>query len=759
MSNAPSNRMRKRLYAGVFTVVLVFTVYICVNLFNISVINSEYYRSKANNQQLDSFTINANRGTIYDTNGKILAQSSTVWDVIITPSDIKEFDEKDTELICKTAAEICDVDYEELLEVCRDTEGPFYRYYTVKTKVDKETSDAITQFRIKNKLARYSIFTVPNTKRDYPNESLAASVIGFTNFDGDGIYGVEAYYDEYLQGIDGKIVTARDAKGDAMPYEYETRYEAQDGNSLYLTIDTVLQHYLEKNLENVMTQHNVQNRACGIIMNAKTGAILAMATAPGFDLNDPAVLSAYYQTRLAEYEEELRENEEERTEEEILALLSDRESLYRETQWKNKAISELYFPGSVFKVVTAASALEEEVIDAGSHITTCFGVVEVAGTKIHCWTEAGHGDMDLQNALIKSCNPSFIAIGNLLGTKAFTDYFEAFGLTEKTGVDLPGESSPIYMPYSRMGPVELASSAFGQTNKITPLQMITAYAAAINGGYLVTPHVVDKIVDSTGNVIMTNSTEVKRQVISEDTSATMRMLLENVVEYNGGSNAYITGYRIGGKSGTSQKLDEYSDVNMRYVGSMCCFTPADDPEIVMLVMVDEPYNGQYYGSAVAAPVISAVFSECLEYMGIYAQYTAEELAEQDTTVPYIIGSNGLAAITTLNTCGLEYEFIGDENGKVVATVPGAGYTIPKGGKVVVYMDDSEKLTVTVPNVIGMTVEQANAAITSAGLNISLSGGAILNDKAKAVTQSIDPDTVVYKGTVIEVKFILNDETG
>ena len=758
MSTAPSNRMRNRLYGGVFVVVLIFTVYICVNLFNISVINSEYYRSKANNQQLDSFTINANRGTIYDAAGKILAQSSTVWDVIITPSDINQFDKKDTELICKTAAEICGVDYKELLDVCNDPESLYYRYYTVKTKVDKETADAITKFRIDNELARFSIYTVPNTKRDYPNESLAASVIGFTNYDGDGVYGVEAYYDSYLQGVDGKIVTARDANGDAMPYEYETRYEAQDGNSLYLTIDTVLQHYLEKNLESVLTQQNVQNRACGIIMNAKTGAILAMATAPSFDLNKPAVLSDYFQTRLDKYEETLRANEA-YTEEEIAKLLADRESVLRETQWNNKAISELYFPGSVFKVVTAASALEEEVIDANSYIATCIGVVNVADTPIHCWTEAGHGDMNLQNALIKSCNPSFIAIGNLLGKKAFTDYFEAFGLSEKTGVDLPGESSPIYMPYERMGPVELASSSFGQTNKITPLQMITAYAAAINGGYLVTPHVVDKIVDSTGNVIVTNSTEVKRQVISEETSATMRMLLENVVEYNGGSNAYIAGYRIGGKSGTSQKLDEYSNANMRYVGSMCCFTPADDPEIVMLVTVDEPYNGQYYGSAVAAPVISAVFSECLEYMGIYAQYTAEELAEQDTTVPYIIGSNGLSAITTLNTCGLEYEFVGDENGTVVNTVPGAGYTIPKGGKVVVYMNDGEKLTATVPDVIGMTVEQANAAITSAGLNISLSGGAISNDKARAVSQSIDPYTEAYKGAVVEVTFILNDETG
>ena len=311
-----------------------------------------------------------------------------------------------------------------------------------------------------------------------------------------------------------------------------------------------------------------------------------------------------------------------------------------------------------------------------------------------------------------------------------------------------------------MGPVELASSAFGQTNKITPLHMITAYAAAVNGGYLVTPHVVDKIVDETGNVIMTNSTEVKRQVVSEETSATMRMLLENVVESNGGGNAYMAGYRIGGKSGTSEKLDEYNSANMRYVGSMCCFTPADDPEIIMLVMVDEPYNGQIYGSAVAAPVISAVFSECLEYMGIYAQYTAEELAQQDTTVPYVIGGTSLSAITTLNTYGLKYEIVGNENGTVVNTVPGAGYTIPKDGTVIVYMDDdSNKLTTVVPNVIGMTVEQANAAITGAGLNIRLSGGAVANSDAKASMQSVSEGTTVNKGSIVEVTFIVNNETG
>ncbi len=755
---APTKKMRRRVYIGIFLFVLVFTVYIVINLFNISVLKSEYYRAKANNQQLDSFPVNANRGTIYDANGKILAQSSTVWDVIINPGDIAKYNSKQTDAICKKLSDICQVDYEKLRKACdKDENEEFLRYYVVKRKVDKTVVDEISKFKTENKLALYSVYTVENSKRDYPNETLAASVIGFTNFDGDGVYGVEAYYDEYLQGIDGKIVTARDASGGAMPYEYETRYPAKDGNSLYLTIDAVLQYSLEKNLQMALTQHKAQNRACGIIMNVNTGAVLAMATAPGFDLNNPSELSSYFTDKLTEYEATLKESG--KTEEEIEKLLEERRSVYRETQWNNKAVSELYIPGSVFKVVTAASALEEELLTPDTVVANCVGATYVADTRIKCWSAAGHGTMTLQTALIKSCNPSFIAIGNLLGAAKFSNYFEAFGLTDRTGIDLPGESSSVYVEYEKMGPVELASSAFGQTHKLTPIQMVTAYAAVVNGGYLVTPHVVDKIVDSTGNVIKTNDTNVKRQVISENTSEQMREMLEQVVVNNGGSNAYIAGYRIGGKSGTSEKLDEYSNANMRYVGSMCCFTPADNPEIIMLVMVDEPTNGEIYGSRVAAPVISAVFSECLENVGIYAQYTAEELENQDTTVPYILGYNGLAAVSTLSAKGLKYEFVGDENGTVVDTVPGIANTIPKGGTVVVYMDGSDKKMALVPNVVGMTVNEANTALSQAGLNISLSGGAIENDKAKAVSQSIEAGTQAHRGAVVKVTFMLNDETG
>ena len=760
MSTAPTNKMRKRIHVGVVIGILIFTAYIGINLFNISVVQAEYYRSKANTQQLDEFTINANRGTIYDVNGKILAQSATVWDVIISPGDIAEDeDEKAVELICRELSEICGVDYDRLYDACKNTAK---RYYTVKSKVDKDVADLITQFRIENEIGADSVYLIENTKRSYPNETLASSVIGFTNYDNIGVYGIEAYYDEYLQGVDGKVVTARDAGGSSsMPYEYETRYEAKDGNSIYLTIDEVLQHYLEKNLETVLTQHNVANRATGIIMDVNTGAVLAMATAPGYDLNNPAELSGYYTQKLEDYRESLLADEtgDVLTDEELEAKMETMEAVYREMQWNNKAVSELYYPGSVFKVITAASALEEQVVSPETSEFYCSGSADVLGTNISCWSPAGHGMLNLQWALIKSCNPSFIAIGQLLGAEKFCNYFEAFGFTQKTGIDLPGESSPIFVDYENMGLVELASSSFGQTNKITPIQMITAYCAAINGGYLVTPHVVDKIVDGDGNVIKSASTEVKRQVISEETSAEMRNLLWNVVEENGGSNAYISGYKIGGKSGTSEKLDEYSKNNMRYVSTFCAFTPADDPEIAMLVIVDESMSGTYYGSAVAAPIVSAVFSECLEYLGIYAQYTAEELAEQNTTVPYLLGTNPLAAITELNENGLKCTIIGSETGTVTDVVPGAGATIPKNGTVIIYTNDEERLTAIVPDVHGMTVDEANAAVTNAGLNISLSGGAINNESAKAYAQSIEAGTEVYRGAVIEVTFVVNDETG
>ena len=760
---APTGIMRRRMFFIVLALLLVLAGYITTVLYNTAVLKSEYYRSKANSQQLKKYTITANRGTIYDRNNKILAQSTTVWDIVISPKSIEENDKEKKELICKTLSELLDVDYEKILKGCENIER---EYFVVKKKVGKADKELVQQFVDENDLAPFSVKPMENSKRYYPNNSLASSIIGFTNYDNEGIYGLEAYYNDYLKGIDGLIAMAKDANGDAMPYDYENRYEASDGNSLVLTIDEVVQHYLEKNLETAISQHKVANRATGIVMNAKTGAIIAMATAPGYDLNNPSTLSEYDNQKLEELHQQLildyaagSLTDQEEINKLIEEELEEKEAEMREIQWKNKAVSELYFPGSVFKVITCASALEEEVIDLNSHFT-CLAAYEVDGTKFHCWSAAGHGDVDLQSAITASCNPAFIQIGLKLGKKLFTSYFEAFGFTEKTGIDLPGEASPLYVPYERMGRVELASSSFGQTNKITPIQMICAYAAAVNGGYLVTPHVVDKIIDSSGNVIKTVDPAVKRQVISSETSELMRQITESIVTYNGGSNAYIAGYRIGGKSGTSEKLDQYGNNNMRYVGSFCAFTPANDPEYIMLVCVDEPLGGKYYGSMVAAPVVSAVFSECLEYLGVYPQYTADELADQDVQVPYVYDYSLLDAITSINTKGLKYEIVGDEDvGIVDYTIPAASERIPNNGTVIIYMRGAEQVPVTVPDLSGLTVEQANAKLTKLGLNISLDGGAVNNASAKASSQTIDPGTEVSKGTVVGVTFLVNEDTG
>lgn len=762
----------------VLVLVCLFSLYVGYFLLKYSVLDGDKWRVLANNQQMSSITIKANRGSILDTNGTVLAQSSTVWNVIISPQDIDEANTKAkeqylkdaaeaaedgetlpayvdrAELICTKLSEVLDVDYDKLIAATKQLNR---QYYIVKQKVEKPEVTEINLFMAENGIDTDSVFMEETSKRYYPNESLASNIIGFTNYEGEGVYGLEAYYDEYLSGTDGKAVYAKDAYGREMAYTNDAYYSAEDGYSLVLTLDEVLQHYLEKNLELCVSQHSVVNRACGIIMNCKTGAVLAMSTAPSYDLNNPSTLYSAYD--LQKLEEMLAADA---PQEEIDAL----EATYREQQWKNKAITELYYPGSVFKTITCAAALEEEVVSLNSTFS-CYGQADVSGTKISCHVSYGHGELDLQNAVTKSCNPSFIAIGQLLGAEKFSDYLEAFGFTERTGIDLPGEASSLYVSRDNMGPVELASSAFGQTNKVTPIQMATAFCAVVNGGYLVTPYVVDKILDSDGNVVQTTQPQIKRQVISEETSAQMRDILENVVETNGGSNAYISGYRIGGKSGTTEKIDEYNAAGgaamgaaMTYVPSFAAFAPADDPQIVMLVMADTPTGTQYYGSAVAAPVVSAVFKEGLPHLGIYPTYTAEELAKMDAAVPYVLGYQAMRAESSLSASGFEVVIVGDadSDATVSTQIPSAGESIPKGSTVVLYLgsaDSYELQASVVPNVIGMTVEQANEAITNAGYNIKISGGAAENSKAIAVAQSIAEGVEAYKGNVIEVTFQVN----
>lgn len=761
----------------IFLVLIIgFSFWVGYKLLSYSILDGDRWRMLATDQQLSSVVIKANRGSIYDANGTVLAQSSTVWDVTISPHNIdlsntkakaqydaeaqKLIEKGETpepyvdraELVSRKLSELLGVDYSKIKTACADTTK---QYYMVKRKVEKPEANEITAFLNEYGMNSDDIYLWPTSKRSYPNGELASNIIGFTNFDGDGVYGLEAYYDDYLSGTDGKSVHAVAADGRELENSSDAYYSAVDGYSLVLTLDEVLQHYLEKNLELCVSQHQVINRACGIIMNCNTGAVLAMATAPSFDLNNPSELKSSFDLQtLAEMKESGATEEE----------LDAKEAAFREQQWKNKAITELYYPGSVFKTVTCASALEEEVVSMNSTFH-CAAVEIVAGTRIKCWSSYGHGTLTLQQAVTKSCNPSFIQIGQLLGKEKFCDYFEAFGFTEPTGIDLPGESGSLYVSRENMGLVELASSSFGQTNKVTPLQMTTALCAIVNGGYLVTPYVVDKMLDSNGNVVKTTETRIKRQVISEETSAQMREILETVVNENGGSNAYINGYRIGGKSGTTEKIDEYNKLkaetgvdHMTYVPSFAAFAPADDPQIVMLVMADTPTGTQYYGSAVAAPVVSAVFKEGLPHLGIYPTYTAEELAKMDAAVPYVMGMEAQRAEAKLNAEGFDVRYVGDPaSGATVSTqIPASGSSIPKGSTVVLYLGNEYDLeSGVIPDVTGMTVSQANETITNAGFNIKISGGAAENANAVASTQYPTGGTDAYKGNVVEVTFQVN----
>lgn len=763
----------------ILSLVVGFSVFVGYNLLKFTVLDGDMWRQRANSQQMNSMTIMANRGTIYDANGTVLAQSSTVWNIIFAEERIYKTNKENKEAYEKKKAEwledkdpdkepmpeyqeLADViikGLSEILEVSPDGmrkayEAQEHNYYIVKRKVEKPQVTLVQQFLLDNNIKSDCVYAEQSSKRYYPNGSLASNVIGFTNFDGEGVYGLEAYYDEYLRGTDGKAFYRKDGLGQGVEYENDNYFSAVDGYSLVLTLDEVMQHYLEKNLELCVSQHSVINRACGIIMDCNTGGVLAMATTPSYDLNNPSEITSQYDLDfLAQMKEEGK------SEEEIAA----QEGVFREQQWKNKAVTELYYPGSVFKTVTASSALEEEVINLDTSFN-CAGSINVAGSDISCHVTWGHGTLTLQQGITASCNPYFIQVGQALGMQKFCNYFEAFGFTEPTGIDLPGEAQSLYVPYSRMNLVDLAMSSMGQTNKITPIQMCTAVCAIVNGGNLVTPHLVDKILDSNGNVIETKQTQIKRQVISEETSKTMRGILETIVTENGGHNAYIAGYKIGGKSGTAEKIDEYNaaggkaaGAKMTYIGTFAAAVPMDDPQIVILVLADTPTGPSYYGSAVACPVVSAVFKEGLEHLGIYPTYTAEEQAKMDAVVPDVKGDLTMYAQSYLTANNFNVHWVGDPTGEARVTdqIPASGSTIPRGSTVVLYVGDQELEKGTVPDVLGMSSSAANEAITEAGFNIKILGGAAENVNAVATMQNYAAGETLYKGSVIEVTFQAN----
>lgn len=760
-------RMRNRTNKGVLGLMTVFCAAVIVRLFVVSVVDNSKYEGMANNYHFGTMTLSANRGAIYDANGTALAWSATVYNIYIDPTlyreemksieDANDKKKSAAEEENETADNLVDVDQlktsitnflsEKLGLKTEEVEASFEkdgRYYVLQTQVEKNVTDEITAYFEKLNLS--FIGTEATTRRYYPQNELAAAVIGFTNGDGDGQYGLEYQYDDYLSGVDGRVISAQAANGEEMPYRYSTTYDAEDGDSLYLTLDTTIQYYLEKSLAEMVEKFEVKERACGVIMNPKTGAVYAMATYPTFDLNNP---SEIYDTKTAQELAALPESE-----------YSTAYATARETQWKNKVISEISYPGSTFKIVTTADAFEENLINMETDSFYCSGQVQVADALIRCSNTAGHGAQTFTQALTNSCNPAFIEIGQRIGIDKFSYYFEGFGLAEKTGIDLPGEAVSYSVTGDDMNIVDLASAAYGQCNKVTAMELVTAYSAAINGGYMVTPHVVDHVVDSNGNIVLQNETEVKRQIVSEETSDIVREQLEAVVNNNPSHNAYIQGYRIGGKSGTAEKLDTSTADDRQYVASYCCFAPADDPEVIMLIMADEPNKEiGYYGSQVVVSYARDIMEEILPAMGFYPEYSDGEDTDSTVTVPYLQSADITSAESTLAQLGLTYEVVGDGT-TVASQSPSTGTSVTKGGKVILYTEvgGNSGDTIEVPNLVGMTAAEVNETMTYYDLSYAIVGSSASESGALVQYQSEEAGTVVPRGTAITLTLSVSQQS-
>ena len=740
-SAAKANKMLKKrtiVLCGLFGV-LTF-VLLVGKLFQLQIIDHGALQQKAVAQQTRATTITASRGTIYDRNGNILAISATAETIFISPHEIVE-NKEDTDLIADKLSEILGVDADSVRE--KETKTQSY-YQMIKLRVEQDVADKVRTFINDNDIK--GIYLVEDSKRYYPYGTLASQVIGFVGTDNTGLYGTECLYNDDLEGTSGLVVTEKNAAGTDVLYKYEQYYDAQDGDSLVLTIDTNIQHYLEQGLSEAVEKFDVKNGAFGIIMDVKTGAVLAMASLPNYDLNDP---SAICDSRLSSQLNGL-------TGDAYITKLGELQL----KQWRNKAINDTYEPGSTFKIITLSTALEEGVINESSTFY-CSGSIRVPGWNkpIYCSKKAGHGSQTLAQAVANSCNPAFIQIGLKVGTEKFYKYVKDFGLMDKTGIDLMGEGKGLFFDEKGFNSqvVSLASAAFGQTFTVTPIGLITAEAAAVNGGYLHTPYVVSQVVDADGNIVSEHDTTPIRQVISEETSKRVCKLLEGVVNGGTGKNAYISGYRIGGKTGTADKTGSKTADNPQgdVIVSFVAVAPIDDPQIIMLIAIDTPSrNTGYYvsGGIMAAPTAGSILSNVLPYMGIEPDYSADELVGADAAVPNCVGLTKEEAKSKLSDSGFSCKIVGS-GATVTDQTPAGGAIVPSNAEVVLYLGaDKPDTKCTVPNVVGKTAEQANNAITGAGLIMKVTGDTSGNSSSVYVlTQSVAAGSEVAAGTVVEVR--------
>ncbi len=736
----PAQRLRQRTAILILLILVLGFGAAVLRLTYLTTVQSSELQESAVDLQLADTTVSAKRGTIYDANGNVLAESASVWQVVMSPVNFKN--DKQRQAAAKGLSEIFDLEYNDVLD---DTKQQSH-YVVVKRRIESDEREKVLEL-IDTLKKDYScsgvIQLLDDYKRYYPKNSLASSVIGFTGSDDQGLEGIEYEYDSYLSGTPGRIITAQNARGTDMPFRYEQNVESEDGNNVYLTIDETIQSICEKYMQKGVEDNNVLNKGVCIAMDVNTGAILAMVTTDGYDLNNPYELSAKDKKKIKSTAKSKQ---------------AEAESAALSNMWRNKAVADTYMPGSVFKMCVASAALEENLVNEKTSFT-CTGSIEVEGETIHCSNISGHGTQNFVEVISNSCNPAFIQIGQMLGASKFRQYYQGFGFSDKTGIDLPGEAEDSFWKEGKMGGVDLAVASFGQNFTITPIQMITACAAVSNGGYVVQPHVVSKITDSKGNVIKTVDKKVKRQVISDDTSKKMNEYLEYNTERQGAAAGYISGYKVAGKTGTTEKrgvTKVESSFSEDYISSFCGYAPADDPQIAMLVFFDTPDGDAYYGSQVSSPVFINIMSEVLPYLDVKTSYTDEELGYVDASAGDYTGVSVDEAKTAVEADGFTATVKGNGS-TVISQIPTVSSGLQKGGSIVLYTDsDSQSETVSVPSLIGLSPDEVNDVASAYGLNVSFSGAT--TSSGTSSSQNIEAGTSVSPGTVITVSFADSSST-
>lgn len=736
----PAQRLRQRTAILILLILVLGFGAAVLRLTYLTTIQSSELQESAVDLQLADTTVSAKRGTIYDANGNVLAESASVWQVVMSPVNFKN--DKQRQAAAKGLSEIFDLEYNDVLD---DTKQQSH-YVVVKRRIESDEREKVLQL-IDTLKKDYScsgvIQLLDDYKRYYPKNSLASSVIGFTGSDDQGLEGIEYEYDSYLSGTPGRIITAQNARGTDMPFRYEQNVESEDGNNVYLTIDETIQSICEKYMQKGVEDNNVLNKGVCIAMDVNTGAILAMVTTDGYDLNNPYELSAKDKKKIKSTPKKKQ---------------AEAESAALSNMWRNKAVADTYMPGSVFKMCVASAALEENLVNEKTSFT-CTGSISVEGETIHCSNISGHGTQNFVEVISNSCNPAFIQIGQMLGAGKFRQYYQGFGFSDKTGIDLPGEAEDSFWKEGKMGGVDLAVASFGQNFSITPIQMITACAAVSNGGYVVQPHVVSKITDSKGNVIKTVDKKVKRQVISDDTSKKMNEYLEYNTERQGAAAGYISGYKVAGKTGTTEKrgVTKFeSSFSEDYISSFCGYAPADDPQIAMLVFFDTPDGDAYYGSQVSSPVFINIMSEVLPYLDVKTSYTDEELGYVDASAGDYTGVSVDEAKTAVEADGFTATVKGNGS-TVISQIPTVSSGLQKGGSIVLYTDsNSQSETVSVPSLIGLSPDEVNNVASAYGLNVSFSGAT--TSSGTSSSQNIEAGTSVSPGTVITVSFADSSST-